>query len=134
MEQKNAKFLQRLEKAQCSTINFAVNRNDKIFYLPCEKNAMDNLFVKDISFVISAKFEIKNLFNLYRYLFGCHCFSARCQRSMNHEQDESVEHECEGKCHYHAQYDNRIFTCRVSYTLLIWLMCRCNQLACRIGV
>ena len=47
---------------------------------------------------------------------------------MNHEQDESVEHECEGKCHYQAQYDNRIFTCRVSYTLLSWLMCRCNQL------
>lgn len=47
---------------------------------------------------------------------------------MNHEQDESVEHECEGKCHYQAQYDNRIFTCRVSYTLLSWLMCGCNQL------
>ena len=45
--------------ANTNTTNFAVNRNDKRFFLPCEKNAVDNLFVKDISFVVSKKLGIK---------------------------------------------------------------------------
>ena len=35
---------------------------------------------------------------------------------MNHENDESAEHQSDGRCHYQAQYDNRIFTCRVRCT------------------
>lgn len=47
-------------------------------------------------------------------IFCFHGYSARCQKSMNHENDESAEHQSDGRCHYQAQYDNRIFTCRVS--------------------
>ena len=35
---------------------------------------------------------------------------------MNHENDESAEHQSDGRCHYQAQYDNRILTCRVRCT------------------
>ncbi|XP_073247617.1 zinc finger FYVE domain-containing protein 1-like [Porites lutea] len=63
---------------------------------------------------------------------ACLSCNARCQKSMNHEQDESVEHECEGKCHYQAQYDNRIFTCRMCYergkqVVVIPKMCSSND-------
>ena len=46
--------------ANTNTTNFAVNRNDKRFFLPCEKNAVDNLFVKDISFVVSTNLRLKS--------------------------------------------------------------------------
>lgn len=54
---------------------------------------------------------------LFKTCIVCfHGYSARCQKSMNHENDESAEHQSDGRCHYQAQYDNRIFTCRVSCT------------------
>ncbi|KAJ7371035.1 Zinc finger FYVE domain-containing protein 1 [Desmophyllum pertusum] len=46
---------------------------------------------------------------------SCLSCNARCQKSMNHEKDESAEHQSEGRCHYQAQFDNRIFTCRACY-------------------
>ena len=33
---------------------------------------------------------------------------------MNHENDESSAHHSDVRCQYQAQFDNRIFTCRVS--------------------
>ena len=53
---------------------------------------------------------------LKNLLLFFHGFSARCQKSMNHENDESAEHQSDSRCHYQAQYDNRIFTCKVSWT------------------
>ena len=46
--------------ANTNTTNFAVNKNDKRFVLPCEKNAVDKLFVKDISFVVSTNLRLKS--------------------------------------------------------------------------
>ena len=56
-------------------------------------------------------------YKLFKTCIICfHGYRARCQKSMNHENDESAEHQNDGRCHYQAQYDNRIFTCRVSCT------------------
>ena len=49
-----------------------------------------------------------------KILFGFHTCRARCQKSMNHENDESSAHHSDVRCQYQAQFDNRIFTCRVS--------------------
>lgn len=45
----------------------------------------------------------------------CLSCNARCQKSMNHEKDESAEHQADGRCCYQAQFDNRIYTCRACY-------------------
>lgn len=40
-------------------------------------------------------------------------FSSGCKRSMNHLK-EGLGHEAKHRCRYTAQYDNRIYTCKVS--------------------
>lgn len=40
-------------------------------------------------------------------------FRSGCKRSMNHLKEGS-EHEAKHQCRYSAQYDNRIYTCKVS--------------------
>ena len=50
---------------------------------------------------------------LNQILFNINTCRARSQKSMNHENDESSAHRSDVKCHYQAQFDNRIFTCRV---------------------
>ena len=57
--------------ANTNTTNFAVNRNDKRFFLPCEKNAVDNLFVKDISFVVSINLRLKSSISVLLPWFQC---------------------------------------------------------------
>ncbi|KAG1708463.1 Zinc finger FYVE domain-containing protein 1 [Nymphon striatum] len=42
---------------------------------------------------------------------SCH---SRCQNGMNHMQD-GILHDCNAKCGYQHQYDNRIFTCKNCY-------------------
>lgn len=43
----------------------------------------------------------------------CKCYHrSHCQQSMNHD-NENVEHKCEVRCQYQAQYDNRYYTCKV---------------------
>ena len=54
------KIPSKFAKGAAKTTNFAINRNDKRFFLPCEKNAVDNLLVKDISFVVSANLRLKS--------------------------------------------------------------------------
>lgn len=46
-------------------------------------------------------------------MFGWSAFSSGCKRSMNHFK-EGLEHEAKHRCRYSAQYDNRIYTCKVS--------------------
>lgn len=38
--------------------------------------------------------------------------SSGCKRSMNHLK-EGLDHEAKHRCRYSAQYDNRIYTCKV---------------------
>lgn len=34
---------------------------------------------------------------------------------MNHEGDESTVHQSKNRCHYQAQFDNRVYTCKACY-------------------
>lgn len=62
----------------------------------------------------------------------CLSCSARCQRSMNHEKDESTDHMNDSRCHYQARFDNRIYTCRACYdrgkqVVVVPKMCSSND-------
>ena len=57
---KTQKFLQSCKRCSANFAINRINRNDKRFFLPCEKNAVDNLFVKDISFVVSTNLRLKS--------------------------------------------------------------------------
>lgn len=62
----------------------------------------------------------------------CLSCQARCQKSMNHENDESSAHHSDVRCRYQAQFDNRIFTCRACYergkqNLVVPKMCSSND-------
>lgn len=50
-----------------------------------------------------------------------YCFYHRsgCKNSMNH-LGEGACHEAKHRCRYSVQYDNRIYTCKVSAVLLGW--------------
>lgn len=63
---------------------------------------------------------------------SCLSCKARCQKSMNHENDESSAHHSDVRCQYQAQFDNRIFTCRACYergkqNLVVPKMCSSND-------
>lgn len=46
---------------------------------------------------------------------GCSCIlRCGCKKSMNHAK-EGVPHESKSRCRYSHQYDNRVYTCKVSY-------------------
>lgn len=50
---------------------------------------------------------------------------AGCKNSMNHGK-EGVPHEAKSRCSYSHQYDNRVYTCKVSalsFSPLWWLAC-----------
>jgi len=44
----------------------------------------------------------------------CQSCSARCQCSMSHERDK-IKHSSNARCKYQAQFDNRLFLCRVCH-------------------
>ena len=43
--------------------------------------------------------------------------SKRCQNSINHLKD-GILHGNNEKCHYDHQYDNKVYVCRVSFSLV----------------
>lgn len=50
-----------------------------------------------------------------------------CKNSMNHA-GEGLNHEAKHRCRYSVQYDNRVYTCKVSCELPT---CSGNVVSCR---
>ena len=38
---------------------------------------------------------------------------------MNHEKEQKAPHHSEQKCSYEAQYDNKVYTCKVNKSFLL---------------
>jgi len=71
---------------------------------------LNNKFGDDIDDILPNSFPDE----YFTCVSKCLSCSARCGKCMNHEKEQKA-HQSEQKCSYQAQYDNKVYTCKICH-------------------